>query len=162
MKPDTNFIHFITDFFHYLVGIAKAFTQIVFIFLMPVKLMILSVVIVGTVDTYFGIRRSKKDGKPYSSKTFRIGYIVNKVIMFALAVILTYLLDYIALDGLFKLLVPIDNLSTKLVTLAIVWNEVQSIDESWVVIKGYSFLGKFKDFAKGVLNLRKKIKEDGI
>lgn len=162
MKADTNFIHFMTDLFHYMVGIAKAYAQLIFLFFMPAKLMILAVVIAGTVDTYYGVRRSKKEGKQYSSKTFRIGYIVNKVIIFAVAVLLTYLLDYIALDSIFKLVLPINNLSTKFVTLAIVWNEVRSIDESWVVIKGYSFLDKLKEFAKGALNLRKKIKEDGI
>ena len=159
MIKDASLLQFCTDLLHYLADIGKSFIQVVFVFFMPVNLLILAVVVVGTIDTYFGIKSSKKEGKPYSSGRFRGGYIVNKVVLFPVAILLTYMLDYIALDGLFKLLLPLDNISTKIVTLAIVWNEVRSLDESWIKIKGYSFLEKLKVFINNVLSFRKKINE---
>ena len=44
------------------------------------------------------------------------------------------------------------------VSLVLIMNEVKSMDESWVIIKGYSFIDKFKASVVQIKDIKKQLK----
>ena len=51
-----------------------------------------------------------------------------------------------------------DFFATKIVSLVLILNEVKSMDESWVVLKGYSFIDKFKESITQIKDIKKQLK----
>lgn len=140
----------------YLLDALKA----VIFFFTPSLIYILLAVSITAIDTYYGIQRSKKEGFPYSSKKFREGFF-PKVKNWTMLLLLTYVFDHFIMNSILQhFVINIPYLGTRIICGAIIYNEVKSIDESWIVIKGYSFLAAFKKTLKDLINIKNKIKNE--
>lgn len=130
--------------------------KMVALFFVPALLFIGSAVVATTIDTYYGVKSSRKKGVPYESKRMRKGFL-SKCTMWTVLILATYLFDKVFINDMVKVYIPVDLVATRVITGAIVYNEVRSLDESWVTLKGYSFIEKFKKFIKSILSLKDKI-----
>ena len=122
-------------------------------FFVPAGMMVLSAITVTTIDTYLGIKKSKKISRRITSRRFRMGYF-PKLIKYTVAILVTFLLDKTFISDLIGS--SVDHLATKLVTCVIVMAEIKSWDENWKIIYGYSFLAK----AEALLSKFNKIKQE--
>jgi peptidoglycan biosynthesis protein MviN/MurJ (putative lipid II flippase) len=138
----------------YLTTILKA----LLIFFAPVKGIVILVVIAILLDTCFGLWKSKKTGIEILSKKLRHG-LVPKLISYCVAVCLVYATDYFMLNDLTHMVVSIDFLSTKLIGLILLSIEVKSIDESFLAVKGYSFLSKIIGLIHKAKDIKKELAE---
>jgi len=128
-----------------------------YLFFAPVSGLLLVVGLSTILDTIFGIAKAKKLGEPITSKDFRMGY-VPKTMGYLGVVICIFLLDTLILNELIKNILDFDYFATKIVSLVLILNEVKSMDESWVVLKGYSFIDKFKESITQIKDIKKQIK----
>lgn len=130
----------------------------IFFFFTPALWLVLGVAMVSMIDSYYGIKKAKKKGIKPTSKGFRTGY-VPKVGGYSAVILLTYFLDHFLLNEFTAQYASIPFVSTKIIAIIFIANEVQSIDENWQVIKGYSFLKKFFDLIVKVKNVKNKVQE---
>jgi hypothetical protein len=128
-----------------------------YLFFAPVGGLLLVVGLATIIDTAFGIAKAKKENEPVTSKEFRTGF-VPKTLGYLGVVILVFLLDTLILNELIKTVLDFNFFATKIVSLVLIMNEVKSMDESWVVIKGYSFIDKFKESITQIKDIKKQIK----
>lgn len=128
-----------------------------YLFFAPVGGLLLVVGISTILDTAFGIAKAKKENKAVTSRDFRIGF-VPKTVGYLGVVILVFLLDQLILNELVRSVLDFEFLATKLVSLVLIMNEVKSMDESWVAIKGYSFVDKFKASVVQIKDIKKQLK----
>lgn len=136
---------------------ASSILNSLYLFFAPIGGLLLVVGLSTMLDTAFGIAKAKKLGKPITSKDFRTGY-VPKTIGYLSVVIGVFLLDQIILNELIKSVLDFEFLATKLVSLVLVSNEIKSMDESWVILKGYSFIEKLKESITQIKNIKKELK----
>ena len=129
----------------------------IYLFFAPVGGLLIVVGLSTILDTAFGIARANKENKPVTSKEFRMGF-VPKTVGYLGVVILVFLLDQLIIDELVRSVLDFEFLATKLVSLVLIMNEVKSMDESWVIIKGYSFIDKFKDSVTHIKDIKKQLK----
>lgn len=125
-------------------------------FFTPVVYLVAGVAFVSLIDSYYGIKKTPRTER--SSKAFRTGF-VPKVCGYTGVILLTYFLDFYLLNEFTTQWISIQNVSTKIIAIILIANEVQSIDENWKTIKGYSFIKKFTDMIIKVKNIRKKVEE---
>ena len=128
-----------------------------YLFFAPVGGLLIVVGLSTILDTAFGIAKAKKENKPVTSRRFRMGF-VPKTVGYLGVVILVFLLDQLIINELVKSILDFEFLATKLVSLVLIMNEVKSMDESWVVIKGYSFIDKFKASVVQIKDIKKQLK----
>lgn len=126
-----------------------------FIFFAPIKGIILLVALSTVLDTAFGLWKSKALGEEITSKKLRMG-LVPKLISYISVVMLVFASDVFIINEMTIGLISIVFVSTKLVSLALLSVEVKSMDESFVKVKGYSFIDKFKGIVKKVKDLKKE------
>lgn len=126
-----------------------------FIFFAPIKGIILLVAISTILDTAFGLWKAKALGEEITSKKLRMG-LVPKLISYISVVMLVFASDVFIINEMTIGLISIVFISTKLVSLALLSVEVKSMDESFVKVKGYSFIDKFKGIVKKVKDLKKE------
>lgn len=126
-----------------------------FVFFAPIKGIILLVAISTILDTAFGLWKAKALGEEITSKKLRMG-LVPKLISYISVVMLVFASDVFIINEMTIGLISIVFISTKLVSLALLSVEVKSMDESFVKVKGYSFIDKFKGIIKKVKALRKE------
>ena len=126
-----------------------------FIFFAPIKGIILLVAISTILDTAFGLWKAKALGEEITSKKLRMG-LVPKLISYISVVMLVFASDVFIINEITIGLISIVFISTKLVSLALLSVEVKSMDESFVKVKGYSFIDKFKGIVKKVKDLKKE------
>ena len=129
----------------------------IYLFFAPVGGLLIVVGLSTIIDTAFGIWKCKHLNEPVTSKEFRTGF-VPKTIGYLGVVILVFLLDTLILNELIKTVLDFNFFATKIVSLVLIMNEVKSMDESWVVIKGYSFIDKFKESITQIKDIKKQIK----
>lgn len=142
----------------YLSTTFKGLLYTIALFFSPIKWLIFIVAISTVIDTAFGIWKSKKQKQEITSKKFRKGF-VPKVFSYCGLVMIVYLSDFYLFNELTKLLIDVNYISTKILALTLIMNEVKSMDESWVIIKGYSFLEKLKETLLKIKNIKKEINE---
>ena len=135
----------------------SAILSSLYLFFAPVGGLLIIVGISTIVDTVFGIVRAKYENKPITSKEFRSGF-VSKTLGYLSVVILVFLLDKIIINELVRSFLDFEFLATKLVSLVLIMNEVKSMDESWVIIKGYSFIDKFKNSITHIKDIKNQLK----
>ena len=135
----------------------SAILSSLYLFFAPVGGLLIIVGISTIVDTVFGIVRAKSENKPITSKEFRSGF-VSKTLGYLSVVILVFLLDKIIINELVRSFLDFEFLATKLVSLVLIMNEVKSMDESWVIIKGYSFIDKFKNSITHIKDIKNQLK----
>jgi hypothetical protein len=110
------------------------------------------------LDTGFGFWKAKHLKQKITSKIWRHGF-VPKVLSYVTAVMLVYTSDYFILNELMKLVLSIEFLSTKLIALALISIEVKSMDESFVKVKGWSFLEKITSYIMKAKDIKKQIND---
>ena len=135
-----------------------ALLKVIIVFFAPIKGIILLVALSTILDTCFGFWKAKYLKQKITSKIWRHGF-VPKVLSYVVAVMLVYTSDYFILNELMKLILSIEFLSTKLIALALISIEVKSMDESFVKVKGWSFLEKITDYIIKAKDIKKQINE---
>ena len=129
-----------------------------FIFLSPIKYIVLLVALSTIIDTFFGLWKAYNTDESIQSKKLRHGF-VPKLITYCAAVIITYATDYYILNDLTQTVVSVDHLSTKLLALVLISIEVKSMDESFTKVKGYSFIEKITNLVRKVKDVKKELQE---
>lgn len=125
------------------------------LFFAPVKGIILIVALATIIDTCFGVWKSINFKEPVTSKIFRNG-LVPKLLSYIAVVMLVYASDVIIINALTISVVSVKFISTKIIALILLSIEVKSMDESFVKVKGYSFIDK----SRLIINKLKDIKKE--
>jgi len=151
-------IRLLANIFAFLKTTAMSIVTAMLVFFSPIAGVILIVSISTIIDTGFGIWRAKKTGIKATSKKFRFGFI-PKVLSYVATVMLVYTSDVFLLNELLNSVLSGDFLATKIVALILILNEVKSIDESFEVVKGYSFLERGKNAVFRLKDIKKEIED---
>ena len=136
---------------------ASTILSSLYLFFAPVGGLLIVVGIATIIDTVFGIWKCKHLKQPVTSKQFRTGF-VPKTIGYLGVVMLVFLLDQLIINELVRSVLDFEFLATKLVSLVLIMNEVKSMDENWQIIKGYSFIDKFKASVVQIKDIKKELK----
>ena len=125
------------------------------LFFAPIKGIILMVALATILDTCFGLWKAKKLGEEITSKIFRNG-LVPKLVSYVAAVMLIYASDVFIINALTLSVISVEFISTKLIALVLLSIEVKSMDESFVKVKGYSFIDKIKAIIAKLKDVKKQ------
>jgi sensor histidine kinase YesM len=125
------------------------------LFFAPIKGIILMVSLATILDTGFGIWKAKKLGEEITSKIFRHG-LVPKLLSYVAAVMLIYASDVFIINALTMSVISVEFISTKIIALVLLSIEVKSMDESFVKVKGYSFIDKIKAIINKIKDVKKQ------
>ena len=125
------------------------------LFFAPIKGIILIVALATILDTGFGLWKAKKLGEEITSKIFRHG-LVPKLLSYVAAVMLIYASDVFIINALTMSVISVEFISTKLIALVLLSIEVKSMDESFVKVKGYSFIDKIKAIIGKLKDIKKQ------
>ena len=125
--------------------------------LAPIKIFIVLVGIFIFLDTVFGIWAAKQQKQPLKSS--KLARFISKLFVYNTVVITAYILDINLLGEFFLLFLSIPLAITKITVIALVVNEVYSIDEKVVNVKGYGLWNMFKRLL-GVAKFIKKQQND--
>ena len=125
------------------------------LFFAPIKGIILMVALATILDTGFGLWKAKKLGEEITSKIFRHG-LVPKLLSYVAAVMLIYASDVFIINALTLSVISVEFISTKLIALVLLSIEVKSMDESFVKVKGYSFIDKIKAIIGKLKDIKKQ------
>lgn len=131
--------------------------KILIIFFAPIKGIILMVALATILDTSFGLWKAKKLGEPITSKIFRHGF-VPKLLSYIAVTMLVYASDVFILNELTMTVVSVGFISTKITSLVLIAIEVKSMDESFIKVKGYSFIERFKKIVNKIKDVKKELK----
>ena len=131
---------------------------VLIVFFAPITGMIILVALSTIIDTGFGCWRANKLGKTITSKRFRFG-LLPKLLSYVGATMLIYASDYFIINDLTKMVVSVEFLSTKVIALTLISIEVKSMDESFLKVKGWSFLKKLTGLIMKAKNIKKQIEE---
>lgn len=125
------------------------------LFFAPIKGIILIVALSTILDTSFGVWKAYKIGEKITSKIFRHG-LVPKLVSYIAVIMLVYASDVFIINALTMTVVSVDFMATKVIALVLLSIEVKSMDESFVAVKGYSFIDKIKAIILKMKNVRKQ------
>ena len=125
------------------------------LFFAPIKGIILMVALATILDTCFGLWKAKKIGEEITSKIFRHG-LVPKLLSYVAAVMLIYASDVFIINALTLSVISVEFISTKIIALVLLSIEVKSMDESFVKVKGYSFIDKIKAIISKLKDIKKQ------
>jgi len=87
---------------------------------------------------------------------FRNG-LVPKMLSYIAVVMLVYASDVFIINGLTMSVVSVEFISTKVIALVLLSVEVKSMDESWIKVKGYSFIDKIKAIILKLKDVKKEL-----
>lgn len=107
------------------------------------------------LDTGFGLWKAYKIGEKITSKIFRHG-LVPKLVSYIAVIMLVYASDVFIINALTMTVVSVDFIATKVIALVLLSIEVKSMDESFVAVKGYSFIDTIKSVILKMKNVRKE------
>lgn len=125
--------------------------------LAPIKIFIVLVGLFIFLDTCFGVWAAKQQKQPLKSS--KLARFISKLFVYNIVVITAYILDINLLGEFFLLFLSIPLAITKITVIALVVNEVYSIDEKVVNVKGYGLWNMFKRLL-GVAKFIKKQKDE--
>jgi sensor histidine kinase YesM len=108
------------------------------------------------IDTCFGVWKAKKLKEPITSKMFRNG-LVPKLVSYIAVVMLVYASDVFIINALTTSVISVEFISTKVIALVLLSIEVKSMDESWIKVKGYSFIDKIKAIIVKLKDVKKEL-----
>ena len=126
------------------------------LFFAPIKGIILIVALSTIIDTCFGVWKAKSLKEPITSKMFRNG-LVPKLLSYIAVVMLVFSSDVFIINGLTLSVVSVEFISTKVIALVLLSVEVKSMDESWIKVKGYSFIDKIKAIIVKLKDVKKEL-----
>lgn len=132
-------------------GKLSVFITAIAAFLLPIQPLLLTVGLFIAADTVLGIWRANKRKEKITSR--KLSNVVSKMILYQGAVLLFFALEKFILGDFVSAFVNIPWFLTKLVAATLCLIEIKSIDESFVLIYGFSVWDRFKSFlkrAKGV------------
>ena len=139
-------------------SILLGFFQSIILFLSPIQGLLIAVGAAIMADTFFGVRLALKE-KTYKTKILRKG-LINKMLLYQLAVITFFIIDYNALNAWLVNDVGIDYLLTKLLSTVLIFVEMSSINETSSKLYKQSFYKTFLDIIKKLKDFRKHLKDE--
>lgn len=125
--------------------------------LAPIQPILILVFAFIMLDTAFGVWAAKKTGQKVSSR--RLSAFIGKIIVYAGAVILTFALDKLLLGEFLMSIISIDLLATKVTAIALILNEIWSVDEKLKNVKGKGLWHYFKRVVFVAKLIKKEAKE---
>jgi len=131
------------------------FFTIIASFLLPIKMLLLTVGAFIAADTVIGIYRAKKKKEKVTSR--KLSNLVSKMVLYQSAVILFFCLEKFILGDFIHLFVDIELFLTKIVAATLCLIEIKSIDESYFILNGYSLFDKFKAILKRAKSTKDEI-----
>jgi hypothetical protein len=134
-----------------------------FIFIAPIKPLLFIVGFIVVLDTIFGILRSRKLKIKFTSRRFYSFF--KKSLVYQLLIITTFVIDKNLINEFMNMIVVMEFLSTKIVTAAICFNELTSINENVKITYGInivSYIKKLFKFTKQVKDGLNEFKGDVI
>lgn len=126
-----------------------------FIFLSPIKPLLFIVGFIVVLDTILGILRSRKLNIKFTSRRFYAFF--KKSLVYQLLIITTFLIDKNLINEFMNMIVVMDYLTTKVITAAICFNELTSINENIKITYGINIV----DYIKKLFKFSKSVK-DGL
>jgi hypothetical protein len=127
----------------------------------PIKIYLILIALFIIMDTIAGVWASKALGIKISSSRFSA--FISKLFIYNIVAITAYFIDIHLLGEFILLFLSIPMAATKITVLALILNEIYSIDEKFVNVKGHGLWSIFKKLLKtrGLLKKTKdKIEED--
>lgn len=128
------------------------------LFFTPIYWMIFLVGFTTLIDTGFGIWKSKKLKQRVTSKLCRKG-LVPKATSYIALVLLAFTADFHIVNEFTKIFVNIQFVSTKLLAMVLIVIEFRSMDESFKLVKGYSFLDKLINNVKKIKQIKSEVEK---
>jgi len=119
-------------------------------FFMPIAGILFLIGFAILVDTLTGVWKAKKLGVTITSR--RLSAIISKLMLYEVAVIGFYLIDYFILNDIILTFFSVPLMLTKILSLVLVSIEVMSINENYKEVKGI-------DIWQGMKNLFARAKE---
>ncbi len=116
---------------------------IVLAFLAPIKALIIIIGVCIALDTLMGLYRAKKKNEAITSR--KLSNVISKMVLYEIAVILFYCIEKFILSDIIGTFTDIPLVLTKLVSCTLIFIELQSVNESYQSIFGYSLWQKFRD-----------------
>lgn len=114
----------------------------VLLFFAPVKGILITVAAFIVLDTISGIWKSRVNKVPITSRA--LSSVISKLLLYELAIITTYLLDYYVIGDILHNIFGIEGLLVKVTALLLVFIEAQSINENYKIAKGIDLWKEFK------------------
>lgn len=136
----------------YLSNILKA----IILFFTPVKGIILIVALSTIIDTGFGLWKAKNLNEKITSRIFRHG-LVPKLMSYVGTIMAVFGSDVFIINELTMNVIDVEFLATKIIALTLISIEVKSMDESFIAVKGYSFIEKFKQMISKIKDVKKQL-----
>lgn len=127
---------------------------------MPVYGMLLAVGCAILLDTITGVWKSRKQGKPITSRG--LSQIISKMFLYQLTVILFFLIDWFILNSIVKTIFSVDLLLTKIMALVLVSVEVVSINENYKAVRGVDLWASLKNLISRAKEIKKDSDEIGL
>ena len=140
-----------------LATIKQSFTQLLAVvgaFFLPISGILFLIGFAIIVDTLTGILKSKKLKIAITSR--KLSAIISKLMLYEVAVIGFYLIDYWILNDIIMKFFSIPLMLTKILSLVLVSIECISISENYKAVKGIDIWSSFKN----LLQRSKEIKQD--
>lgn len=128
--------------------------QVIGVFLLPIKFLIILIIVIIIVDMISGIWKSKKQGIPFTSN--RLSHTISKIVLYCGALIIVYGLDIALLGEFIALFTTIKLFLTKGLACFLITVEIVSFHENFEGITGVNLFKRFKDY----LTRAKQIKDD--
>jgi hypothetical protein len=123
-------------------------------FFLPISGILFLIGFAIILDTLTGIWKSKKLKIPITSR--KLSAIVSKIMLYEVAVIGFYLIDYFILNDIVMKFFSVPLMLTKILSLVLVSIETVSISENYKAVKGIDVWSAFKQ----LLARSKEIKSD--
>jgi hypothetical protein len=136
----------------------SVFLSSVVIFFTPLFPIMLSVGLMTIVDTYFGIKASKKRGEEFSSRKLRKGW-VSKNISYQTSLVLLFIIDNFVFNDLVLNYFPTPFIITKLFAVMLILIEFSSLNESSEVLYKKSFKEHIREQLKSIFNIKRDIND---
>ena len=118
------------------------------------------ILIVGAaigLDTIIGIYRSYKLKESITSR--KLSRLISKMVLYQSAIVLFFCIEKYILNDFIVVFTAIPLILTKLVSVTLIFIEMQSINENWMSITGVSLWGRFKELLNRGKDLKTEIKE---
>ena len=125
-----------------------------------ILLVVIGFVFLDILTAYCRVNKQRKEGIKvrWTSRGFIRGFL-PKLIGYTSLILLFFMLDTFLLNEFVKYVFPIQNLSTKVISLGLIYAEIKSIDENWKVMFGKGLMKYIMDLINFGKNVKNNLKE---
>jgi phage-related holin len=127
----------------------KHYLMVFFAFVSPLLPLALLVSLFSVIDTFVGRWYARQIGEEITSRKTRKG-ITNKLSIYFLILITTYLIDWAIINEITKNYIWFDWAFTKFFASLLIWIEYTSIDEKIKWVKGKGLTDRVIEFGKSL------------